>query len=141
MNVSSITLLLCLLSLVLIGCNEKNTRDIKVSGSIIDSLSGQPIESANVTLLCWYDAGWEKTDYEIQDIVTDSNGLYEARFEEGYKVIVASVAPEHKKAMHIVNNLNYSKIVVNLKLRHDSTSKRSSGINLEDYILSDTRSW
>jgi hypothetical protein len=141
MNVSSITLLFCIVSLVLIGCNEKNTRDIKVSGSITDNLSGQPIENASVTVLCWYDAGWDKTDYVIHKIVTDSTGSYVVTFEEGYKVIVASVAPEHKEAMHIVNNLKTSKIEVNLMLKQDSTSKRLSELDLEDYILSDTRSW
>lgn len=141
MNSSSTTLLFGLLSLVLIGCIEKNTKDIKVSGVITDKFSGQPITNANVTVLCWYDAGWEKTEYVSHDIITDSNGLYEVTFEEGYKVIVASTTPEHRKAMHQVSDLNDSYIKVNLELRQDSTSKKVSRTNLKDYILSDDGSW
>lgn len=140
MNVSSITILLCLLSLVLIGCNKKNTRDIKVSGSIIDSLSGQPIQNANVTVLCWYDAGWDKTDYVSHNIITDSNGSYEVTFEEGYKVIVASVAPEYRRTLHETSDLKNIEVKVNLELRKESTAPNLSEVNLKDYILSNTNS-
>jgi hypothetical protein len=141
MNIFSKTLSYSLISLVLIGCNEKNISDINVSGSITDSLSGQPIENAKVTVLCWYDAGWDKTDYESKDLTTNSNGVYEVTFKEGYKLIVASVTPEHRKGMYQLNNLNDPKIKVDLKLPKDSLSKNVSVINLKEYILSDSGSW
>ncbi|GAA4309945.1 hypothetical protein [Nibribacter koreensis] len=141
MNIFFKSVLFSLTSFILIGCIEKNQKDITVSGSITDNLSGQPIENAKVTVLCWYDAGWEKLDYESQDLMTDPNGLYEVTFKEGYKVIVASVAPEHKKVMYQLNTLSDSRIKVDLELPRDSISKNTAVINLKDYILSDVNSW
>ncbi|PVY36080.1 carboxypeptidase-like regulatory domain-containing protein [Pontibacter virosus] len=140
MNVSSKILILCLQLLVLISCNVKNTSNIKVKGIIIDNANGQPIENANVTVLCWYDAGWDKTDYVSHDTVTDSNGSYELTFEEGYKVIVASVAPEYQRTLHEINNLKNDEVMVNLELKKDSTQTNLSETKLEDYILSNTSS-
>src|SRR4051812_29846441 len=82
-----ILVMLLSFSLFGLGCNEaqKNETDVSIKGCVIDSLSNLPMPNTKVTLLCWYYAGWNKTDYLSIDTITDENGCFAATLEKGYK--------------------------------------------------------
>jgi hypothetical protein len=136
----SVRIIILLLSLCLVSCNSKNTEKITVFGKVTDSVSGKPIRNAKVTVLCWYDAGWDKTDYESQDLNTNSNGDYEITFEEGYKVIVTSVATKYSVALQERNNFKSPSIQANLILDKSNPNVNAVEINLKDYIISNSDS-
>jgi hypothetical protein len=124
--------------LLLVGCNEDamNSKEIYVKGCVIDNITKSPIPYAKVTLLCWYHAGWDKTDYVSIDTITDVNGCYSAKFEEGYKVVVASVAANYYPNLRAYEELNKNNIEVNLALsRSSGVDTTQPKINLRYYIV------
>lgn len=124
--------------LLLCGCNEHamNSKEIYVKGCVIDNITKTPIPHARVTLLCWYHAGWDKTDYVSIDTITNVNGCYSAKFEEGYKVVVASVAAKYYPKLRTYDELNNNNIEVNLALsRSSGIDTTQPKINLRYYII------
>lgn len=133
---------LCLIvcaCLFVVGCNENgmNKKVINVQGCVTDCINGTPVAGAKVTLLCWYHAGWDKTDYKSIDTIADKNGCFSARFEEGYKVAVASVAAQYHPNLRTSEELSSSDLEINLvlKKRMDSTDTSEPNINLQYYIV------
>jgi hypothetical protein len=100
----------------------------------MDSVSKKPIQNAKVTILCWYDAGWDKTDYQSVDIITKSDGNFSASFDKGYKVIIAGVAPNYR--IEMVEQIPDAEILKgNLFLSQASSVNDVSKINLREYIV------
>lgn len=130
---------LCMLLLIVFSCNEHamNKKEINVTGCVTDKITKMPIADAKVTLLCWYHAGWDKTDYMSVDTLTDKNGCFNAKFKEGYKVVVASVAAKYNPNLRTSEELNSNKIEINLALtkKTDTTDVSNLKINLRNYIV------
>ena len=136
-----ILLILFIVSLFCLGCNEQNMneKEINIQGCVSDSLTNNPIPNAKVTLLCWYHAGWDKTDYLYIDTITDKNGCFSANFEKGYKAIVASVASNYYPALKSSEKVSDKPVEMSLKLRRKTDNKAGlnlpSDINLRYYIV------
>jgi hypothetical protein len=118
------------------GCADlQNTKDIAVYVCVEDSLTNKPLPNAKITLLCWYYAPWDKTDYKYLDTVTNKKGCFVGHFKRGYKIVAASVttshAPELKEERVIGRNMK-----VNLKLR--SSNADYSSTDLREFIIQET---
>jgi hypothetical protein len=122
-----------------ISCNEyaSNKKEIKVSGCVTDSITKAPVRGAKVTLLCWYNVGWDKTDYKSIDTIADNHGCFSATFNNGYKVVVASVASRYYpnlKATEEINNINV-RLDLNLVRKTDITDTALPKVVLRYYIV------
>lgn len=133
------TVYITILTFLLLGaCNEHgtNSKEIYVRGCVLDNITRYPIPHAKVTVLCWYHAAWDKTDHLSVDTITDVNGCFSAKFEEGYKVVVASVAAKYYPALRTYEELDNNNVEVNLALSRslgaDTTMPK---INLRYYIV------
>jgi hypothetical protein len=129
---------ICILLITVVSCNEHsmNKKEINVKGCIIDSTTRMPIVDAKITLLCWYHAEWDKTDYVSIDTVADRNGCFNAKFEEGYKVVIAGIATKYNPNLRASNELVDNNIEINLELRkRTDTTDVSNSINLRNYIV------
>lgn len=123
---------------LLAGCNEQamNKIEINVNGCVIDSITRSPIPNAKITVLCWYHAGWDKTDYMSIDTITDENGCFIAKFEEGYKVVIAGVAAKYYPNLRTYEELDKNKAGFNLALsRSLDTDTTQPKINLRYFIV------
>jgi hypothetical protein len=112
-------LLIALITLV--SCQDR--KNIVVKGHVIDETTGKSIPNAEVVVLCWYNHNIDDASYNKQTLTTDKNGKYEAKFEKGHQVDVASKATGYQP-YRIYNELKDNKIEVNLKLstrKHNST--------------------
>lgn len=130
---------LCMLLLIVVSCNEHamNKKEINIKGCVTDNTTKIPIANAKVTLLCWYHAGWDKTDYVSIDTLADKNGCFSAKFREGYKVVVASVAAKYNPNLKASEELNSNNIEINLELtkKTDTTDVSNLNIHLRNYII------
>lgn len=126
-------ILLVLVLPLLLSCENK--KPVVIKGCIMDSISKKPIQNAKVTILCWYDAGWDKTDYQSIDVITKSDGNFIASFDEGYKAIVASIASNYNIGMR-EESIVGEKTLINLFLVKSTTARDVSKINLRKYIVS-----
>jgi hypothetical protein len=125
----------------LASCREEALNEIKISviGTVKDSLTKAVIPNAKVTILTWYDAGFDKTDYVRIDTITDNNGHFAATFETGYKVTVASVAANYYPSLKSSDKQNSESLEINLMLMKKPLDKKmdssSEKINLTNYII------
>ncbi len=107
---------------------------------ITDSITKAALPNAKVTILAWYDAGFDKTDYVCIDTVTDNTGQFAATFDKGYKITVASVATNYYPSIKSSETDKNKSLAINLMLKRkpssendfDSTYKK---INLTNYII------
>ena len=129
----------CNLLILVVGCNEHamNKMGINVKGCVIDSATSIPVVDAKITVLCWFHAGWDKTDYVSIDTVTDGNGCFNTTFNKGYKVVVAGIATKYNPTLSAVDELgDNSNVEINLALRkRTDTTDISSSIKLRYYII------
>ncbi len=102
-----ISISIIVLAIGFISCNSSNniTKDILVKGVVLDSLTGNPISNARVTLLGWRRVGEEET-YDKVDTTTNSEGRFEAKFEEAFKVDIGSVARNYHPAVTEIKDLS-----------------------------------
>jgi hypothetical protein len=135
----NVLLIVCLLPFLNAGCDEQamNKKGINVKGCVVDSLTKKPIPNAKLTLLCWYHAGWDKTDYVSIDTVVDKNGCFSAYFNRGYKVIVASVAHNYATKLIASEVLSNEFVEIDLSLRKSILKDNDTllDINLREYIV------
>lgn len=122
-----------LICFVFFCCNEE--KSITVTGCITDSITKKPISNAKVTILCWYEAGWDKTDYQNVDTLSNSNGLFKVTFDEGYKVSIASVANGYNISMREFKRGHNKNIKLDISLKRDSLNCNVSDLNLRQYIV------
>jgi hypothetical protein len=131
-----IWIILLLLTAVSLSCSAplKNGKEINVKGYVIDNITKSPISDAKVTVLCWYHAGSDKNDYISIDTITDKKGFFNVKFEEGYKVIAASVGAKYYPNLTDSGELNSNDVSINveLKKRNDTAGVK---INLRYYIV------
>jgi hypothetical protein len=95
------------------SCQDR--RNIVVSGQVIDETTGKPIPNAEVVVLCWYIHNIDDASFNKQTLKTDSEGKYQAKFDKGYQIDVASKASSYLPTRSY-NTLNDNEIYVNLKL-------------------------
>lgn len=131
-----ITVILILLTFI--NCDNINTKKIFVTGKITDSLTNQAICKAKVTVLCWYDAGWDKTDYESIDLITKEDGSFEVKFDEGYKITIASIAKHYDYKIKEIDSIESSNVEVELKLKDNNSMRDISSIDLRKIIINKT---
>jgi hypothetical protein len=128
----------CILFITVVSCNEDrmNKKEINVKGCVIDSTTRMPVTDAKITLLCWYHAGWDKTDYVSIDTVADRNGCFNVKFKKGYKIVIAGVAAKYNPNLSASNELVDNNIEIHLELRkRTDTTDISNAINLRNYIV------
>lgn len=115
---------LSIFSIVLVflqSCSSGNTKNIEVSGVIFDSLTGKPIPEARVTVLCWRYLGSDEETYNKIDTVTNSQGAFAAKFDEGFKVDIGSIAAGYHPVVQQIADLNKSSNI-SLKLHRKSVT-------------------
>lgn len=120
------------------GCSRgiKNSKNVHVKACIIDSVTNKPIPNARVTLLCWYRAKYDKTDYVSIDTTTDSNGCFNGSFVEGYKVVVASVAANYRPNLSETSKLDKGVIEIRIGLLQERNPIiPPNKLNLRDFIV------
>ena len=141
LRIEHILSILLMLSLFELGCDEQamNERGISIIGCVTDSLTNKPIPNAKVTLLCWYYAGWDKTDYVSIDTITDKNGCFSATLEKGYKAYVACVAPNYYPTLKSSDKVHSKPVEISLKLKRKANAETGLNllpdINLRYYIV------
>ena len=91
----------------------QNERNIFVWGKITN-VSGEPIQNAEVVVLCWYKR-LDDASFEKQTLTTDKDGNYKVKFVKGYKIDVASKTTGYLPERSY-NELNDNQLEVNLKL-------------------------
>lgn len=106
-------LYILLITLTTVSCQDR--RNIVVTGQVIDKTTGKSIPNAEVVVLCWYNHTIDDASYNKQTLTTDKNGNFEAKFEKGYQVDVASKANGYQPE-RIYNELKDNRIEVHLKL-------------------------
>lgn len=97
----------------LASCQDRN--NIIVTGQVIDEATGKPIPNAEVVVLCWYNHNIDDASFNKQTLTTDNEGKYQAIFDKGHQVDVASKTPDYQPNRSY-NELKDNKIEVNLKL-------------------------
>lgn len=97
----------------LASCQDR--KNIVVTGQIIDDTTGMPIPNAEVVVLCWYNHNIDDDLFNKQNLSTDKNGKYQANFDKGHQVDVASKANGFQPNRSY-NALKDNEIRVNLKL-------------------------
>jgi hypothetical protein len=103
----NISLLIIIAIMGFTSCNDSNdiAKDVLVKGIISDSITGNPIPDARVTLLGWRSVGEEET-YDKIDTTTNNEGRFAAKFEEAFKVDIGSVAPNYHPAVKEIKDLS-----------------------------------
>lgn len=97
----------------LTACQDR--KNIVVKGQVIDEATGKPIPKAEVVVLCWYSHNIYDASFNKQTLTTDNKGKYQATFEKGHKVDVASKAADYQPNRSY-NELHENEIFVTLKL-------------------------
>lgn len=135
---------LIILSFLCFGtsCHEETLNESKIiiTGRVTDSLTKAALPNAKVTILTWYNAGFDKTDYVRIDTFTDNNGHYAATFEKGYKTAVASIATNYYPSLKSSDKENNKPLEINLMLKKKLIGKNSfdslsETLNLTNYII------
>jgi 5-hydroxyisourate hydrolase-like protein (transthyretin family) len=72
------------------SCQER--QNIKVTGHIIDDLTGEPISNAEILVLCWYQQNIDDESFQKEALTTDKSGSFKANFNKGHKIDIASQA-------------------------------------------------
>ncbi len=103
-----------LLVVMLSSC--RNGRDIKVTGRIIDDLTGDPIPHAEVVVLCWYKHNVDDESFKKEAIASDDLGNFGVNFDNGYKVDIASQANGFLPVRKHVN-LKSNEIYLELRIK------------------------
>lgn len=98
------------------SCQDK--QNIKITGRIIDNLTGEPISSADVVVLCWYQHNVDDESFQKETFTTDKSGSFTVKFDKGHKVDIASQAEGFLPAKKN-SNLESNEINVEIKLRRD----------------------
>lgn len=112
------------LVLFLISCNDTNTsKEIEVKGVILDGQTGKPIPNARVTLLCWRHLRSDEETYDKIDTTANSLGVFEVRFEEGFKVDIGSVAANYHPSVQEIKDVNNAS---NIELKLDPNTATGS---------------
>lgn len=97
----------------LASCQDR--KNIVVTGQVTDETTGKPIPNAEVVALCWYNHNIDDASFNKQTLTTDSEGKYQAKFDKGHQVDVASKAMAYQPNRSY-NKLKDNEIVVNLQL-------------------------
>ena len=97
----------------LASCQDR--KNIVVTGQVIDETTGKPIPNAEVVVLCWYNHNIDDASFNKQTLTTDNEGKYQANFDKGYQVDVASKSTGYQPNRSY-NELKDNIIEVNLKL-------------------------
>jgi hypothetical protein len=114
---------------ILASCQDRN--NIVVTGQVIDETTGKPIPNAEVVVLCWYNHNIDDASFNKQTLTTDNEGKYQAKFDKGHKVDVASKSTDYQPNRSY-NELKDNEIEVNLKL-----TKRKENPNLVTLLNTD----
>ncbi|MCY1230822.1 hypothetical protein D3C87_143160 [compost metagenome] len=120
-----------ILALLMLSSCERN-HDFQVDGKVLGE-QGEPIPFAKVTILCWYDAGWDKMDETDTTFTTSADGMFKAQFKDGYKVIIAGVAKGYSIGVEELYDPDSSPIL--LKLKSDKNNLDLSTIDLREHII------
>jgi hypothetical protein len=77
-------------ALFLTFCGCRNQENLIVSGFVVDKITGKPVANAEVLIICRYENGIDETEYSKKRLLTDSKGVFHARFEKGFQIDIAS---------------------------------------------------
>ena len=97
----------------LTSCQDR--KNIVVTGQVTDETTGKPIPNAEVVVLCWYNHNIDDASFNKQTLTTDNEGKYQAKFDKGHQVDVASRSTGYQPNRSY-NELKDNRIDVNLKL-------------------------
>lgn len=97
----------------LASCQDR--KNIVVTGQIVEETSRKPIQNAEVVVLCWYNHSIDDASFIKQTLTTDNEGKFQAKFERGHQVDVASKANGYQP-IRSYNELKDNEIEVNLEL-------------------------
>jgi len=72
------------------SCGSVNINNVKIKGVVADN-AATPLVGAKVVVLCWRDLGFIKDDVDYYKMVTYTNeqGVFECKFDKGYKADIA----------------------------------------------------
>tara|TARA_B110000027_G_scaffold112565_1_gene121258 strand:+ start:609 stop:962 length:354 start_codon:yes stop_codon:yes gene_type:complete len=111
-------ILIVLLFLAFTSC-QKDIADIVITGIVTDAKTSNPIEGAEITIVCWFygnSPDQSYSDEQTKSIKTDSKGKYQIDFDKGAFIEIKITA------------LGYNE---KLETKYISGSKNSISINLE----------
>jgi hypothetical protein len=103
-----------ILIVLIIFSSCQNKQNISVSGKITNE-SGEPIQNAEVVVLCWYMHSLDDASFEKQTVTTDKDGNYIVKFVKGYQIDVASKTRGYLPNRSY-NELKNNELQVNLTL-------------------------
>lgn len=118
-----------LLLFVVFIASCQNKTDIVISGEIVDEMTGKPIPNAEVMIFCWFKS-FNDVSFKKQILKTNDEGKYQATFDKGYKVDIASKAVGYLPKRSY-NKLKNNKIKINLKLSQVRSNPTLIALNLD----------
>jgi 5-hydroxyisourate hydrolase-like protein (transthyretin family) len=130
------TLLNILLIALTIFTSCHDRKNIIVTGQIIDETTGKPITNAEVVVLCWYNRNIDDASFNKQTLSTDNQGRFQAKFEKGHQLDVASKAHGYQP-IRSYNELIDNEIEVRLKLMRKEKNQTVVALPSTDNRMSD----
>ncbi|NQY08663.1 MAG: hypothetical protein HRT71_04010 [Flavobacteriales bacterium] len=108
--------------LVILNSCISEQQDIVVQGRILDAKTDKPISNAEVVALCWYQNNLDDVSFKKQNTITNSEGVYQFKFEDGYKIDIASKAQNYIPS-RTYNKLANNELTKDLKLNKSRKNK------------------
>jgi hypothetical protein len=98
------------------SCQDR--QNIKLTGKVVDDVTNEPIQGADIVALCWYNHSVDDESFRKVSITTDKFGNFTSTFPNGNRIDIASQANGFlptKKSIKIETN----EIKTVLRLRRD----------------------
>src|SRR5687768_13583079 len=86
-----------------------------VTGQIIDATSKLPVPNAEVIVVCSSVQNFDKNSSSTLKVIADKSGRYQARFDKGFHIEVASKASGYEPTK-LSNKVSDNQIKIDLKL-------------------------
>nr|WP_199001308.1 hypothetical protein [Flavobacterium sp. ASV13] len=106
------------ISIFLFTSCYNDVKNIKIEGTIIDSISKKPIENAEVSIICWSYGKTPDGSYTGEDsikVITDKKGRYESNFKKGAFIEVKSKKDNYKTGF-VSEDITDNKVIIDFKL-------------------------
>ncbi len=115
------------------SCQDR--RGINVTGKIVDDVTGNPIQDADVLVLCWYNYGMDDESFRKKAITTDRFGNFTTTFDKGHRIDIASQANGFLPSKRSVK-LESNEINIELELNRDKRNEAliSRIVKEDDFI-------
>jgi len=91
----------CIILLIALTACEGNYPDVVINGQVKDSLTGEVISGAEITITCWvYDTDIRETRKVIKGTASNIKGDFSIHFQEGEALDIEVKHPNYHSVTH-----------------------------------------